>query len=246
MIYLYSGTPGSGKSLHAASDIYWRLKTQRPVIANFEIKTEKFKKQVPFVYKENNELTVDYVKQYAVNYYETNKFKEGALYLFIDEAQRLFNCRDYNTPGRREWLDFFSLHRHYGYNIILMSQSDRMLDRQIRYLIENEYVHKKCSNFGKYGFFIKLFALGDIFVAIERHYQSRGVKLGQQFFRAHKKYTDLYDSFKKFEDFENIGIQSLTAEDCHGAGAPVSGSAEVIDLLSYPTLQKNNFEVAKG
>ena len=43
MIYLYSGTPGSGKSLHTASVIYWTLKRGVPVIANFAINTGKIK-----------------------------------------------------------------------------------------------------------------------------------------------------------------------------------------------------------
>lgn len=45
MIYLYSGTPGSGKSYHAAADIYYRLKRSKKtnryrVIANFPVATD--------------------------------------------------------------------------------------------------------------------------------------------------------------------------------------------------------------
>ena len=43
MIYLYSGTPGSGKSLHQASDIYWWLHNGHPCICNFEINLDKIK-----------------------------------------------------------------------------------------------------------------------------------------------------------------------------------------------------------
>lgn len=46
MIYLYSGTPGSGKSLHVARDIYYRLnksKNPRNVIANFMINDKMIK-----------------------------------------------------------------------------------------------------------------------------------------------------------------------------------------------------------
>lgn len=45
MIYLYSGTPGSGKSLHQASDIYYDLKYNRPVITNYPININIFKKK---------------------------------------------------------------------------------------------------------------------------------------------------------------------------------------------------------
>ena len=43
MIYLYSGTPGSGKSLHTARVIYYSLKRGFPVIANFPINLDKIK-----------------------------------------------------------------------------------------------------------------------------------------------------------------------------------------------------------
>ena len=37
MIYFYTGTPGSGKSLHMASEIYEAMYKGKNVIANFEI-----------------------------------------------------------------------------------------------------------------------------------------------------------------------------------------------------------------
>ena len=37
MILLYSGTPGSGKSLHVAERLYHLLRAGRPVICNFNI-----------------------------------------------------------------------------------------------------------------------------------------------------------------------------------------------------------------
>ncbi len=37
MIYLYTGTPGSGKSYHVAKEIYFYLYHGRNVIANFDI-----------------------------------------------------------------------------------------------------------------------------------------------------------------------------------------------------------------
>ena len=44
MIYLYSGTPGSGKSLHMARDIMFKLRRGQNVIANFPINMELVKK----------------------------------------------------------------------------------------------------------------------------------------------------------------------------------------------------------
>lgn len=43
MVSLYSGTPGSGKSLHIAERIYRRMQQRRPVIANFQIRKKGIK-----------------------------------------------------------------------------------------------------------------------------------------------------------------------------------------------------------
>ena len=45
MVELYSGTPGSGKSLHLAEKIYNTLKyTDKLVITNFSLDEERIKK----------------------------------------------------------------------------------------------------------------------------------------------------------------------------------------------------------
>lgn len=230
MIYLYSGTPGSGKSLHAAERIYCKLKMGRPVIANFEINLDNFKKKVPFYQIDNFSVTVDDLKKISFDYFKTHKFKEGGITLFLDECQLLFNSRDYQAKNRMEWLSFFSQHRHYGFDIILIAQFDRMLDRQIRSLIEYEFTHRKCSNFGKLGFWIKLFAFGDVFLCIERYYPIK-YKVGQSFFRAHKRYYSLYDTYGEFHVMgtepvitkpisSNQKKPSAAAAVSHGVGAP--------------------------
>ena len=45
MIYLYSGTPGSGKSLYATYEILRLLKAKKGVIANFPINLGYFRKK---------------------------------------------------------------------------------------------------------------------------------------------------------------------------------------------------------
>ena len=103
MIYLYSGTPGSGKSLHTASVIYWRLKANKPVIANFEIDVNKItRKKVEYDYKSNEKLRPDYLISYSSRYFEKHNFKEGCLLLVIDECQLMFNAREWNAKNRAD------------------------------------------------------------------------------------------------------------------------------------------------
>ena len=66
MISLYSGTPGSGKSLHAARDIIRWCKRGKSVITNFPCTMEKVKKakSTP-IYMDNSELTVQALVDFA-------------------------------------------------------------------------------------------------------------------------------------------------------------------------------------
>ena len=64
-IYLYSGTPGSGKSLHAARDIRDYLRCKRlPVIGNFAINPDT-KGYDRYTYRPNDVLTPQYLGWFA-------------------------------------------------------------------------------------------------------------------------------------------------------------------------------------
>lgn len=202
MISFYSGTPGSGKSLHVAERLYWWVRSGMPCICNFNINLSniKGKKEKRFYYKNNQEITPQYLIDFARSYIEENgTVKEGSILLVIDECQLLFNSRDWGKSGRAEWLSFFTMHRHLGYDIILVAQFDRMIDRQIRCLIEYEYIHRKVSNFGWKGKIMSLFAFGQLFVYVKTWYPLKE-KVGSDFYRAKKIYYSLYDTYVMFDN----------------------------------------------
>lgn len=196
MIYFYSGTPGSGKSLNVARDIYNKLFLKKQnVIANFDINREiynKKKRKGQFFYVPNNELTPEFFYQYAKDYHQLGK--ENQTLVVIDECQLLFNPRNWQDKYRINWINFFTQHRKWGYNFILISQFDRLVDRQIRALFEYEVKHRKVNNFKV----AKLLPVST-FVAVEYWY---GVteRVGAEFFTYKKKYGRLYDTFKNFEE----------------------------------------------
>ena len=199
MITLYSGTPGSGKSLHCARVIYNRRRSKSCVVANFNINKDNIKKfNGTFLEVSNNTLTPQKLRLFAKEYFKTHNFKEGAIMLVLDECQLIFNAREWNVKGRSEWLGFFTNHRKYGYDILLIAQFDRMIDRQIRSLIEYECIHRKVSNFGKAGFILSAFALGKLFVCVRVWYPIKE-KVGSEYFKANKKYYSLYDTFNTFD-----------------------------------------------
>lgn len=203
MIYLYTGTPGSGKSYHVAKEIYYLLRKGRNIIANFFVNTDNIKKcKGQFIEKGNSEITVDYLLEYCKDNHKVDvkgRMLEHQTYLVIDECQLLFNSRSWNDKGRDKWTSFFTQHRKYGFEIILVTQFDRLIDRQIRSLVEYEYRHRKANNYGLFGFLLGLLVLNaPIFVCVEYWYGMRE-KVGLSFSIYNPKYSRLYDSYKIFE-----------------------------------------------
>lgn len=195
MIYLYSGTPGSGKSLHCARTIYYCLARNEQVICNFSIDLKKVRHPENFHYIDNSELEPEKLIQFSRDLFGDKRVREGAITLVIDECQMMFNARSWDKKGREEWNKFFQLHRHFGYDVILISQFDRMIDRQIRSLIEYEYVHRKVANMGWKGILLSLLMFSPhLFVAVKLWYPMHE-RVGSEFFRAQKKYYQLYDTY---------------------------------------------------
>lgn len=199
MIYLYSGTPGSGKSLHTAKIILDDLRRGVPVICNFEINKGLVKHGYEnFTYIETFDLSPQWLMDFSKAHFADRKIKEDSITLIIDEAQMLFNPREWNQKDRVAWLKFFQVHRHYGYSVILVSQSDMMLDKQIRALIEYEQIHRKISNYGLRGYFLQLFFMAPTLFCSVKYWYPMKLRIGSEFFRLHKKYYNLYDTYNDF------------------------------------------------
>lgn len=204
MIELYTGTPGSGKSLHCAKVIYQKLSRGSNVIANFDINLSAFKKRKigEFVYLDNSELSPELLVAYALNNHRRNtngNIAEGQTLVVIDECQIIFNSRDWNAKDRMKWAVFFTQHRKFGFNIILITQFDRLIDRQIRSLVEYQIIHRKISNFKTIGFVLGILFRGNLFIAITQWYGIRE-KISSQMFVLRKRYSSLYNSYKIFNE----------------------------------------------
>lgn len=222
MIRLYSGTPGSGKSLHNARDIITRSKFGEPVIGNFECDLHSYKK-AKYTYCPNDKLTPDFLREYSRQFFNGRRpgaKDEGSILLVIDECQLMFNSREWQRENRNQWLEFFTQHRKLGYDITLIAQFDRMIDRQIRSLIEYEFIHRKLSNFGFKGWVLSLLMGGNTFVAVQMWYPLKE-RLGAEFIHARKSLWSIYDSYALFDtDAQSAGAGGP------GSGAAVSGGAE--------------------
>ena len=225
-IQLYTGTPGSGKSFHAAKDIVRWMKRDRGLICNFPVNEgfvgKKLKAHVE--YWDNSELTAERLVAYALDHHKIGK--EGQTLVVIDECQIIFNCRDFGRKDRNAWVTFFAQHRKLGYNVILITQSDRMLDRQTRSLVEEEVKHRKLNNYGFGGIILSLLTFGRTwFIAIYYWYGGNRLKLDQTVFPYRKRYSEVYDSYKLFSDMVTAGGDVCAGGDRVSGGAPGNGVA---------------------
>lgn len=201
-IYLYTGTPGSGKSLHTAQIIQDKLNYGFDVIGTMSINKSCLRKRAKGVYYYQNiyDLRPKELVDFSREYFKLHHFRniEDQILLVIDECQRIFNSRTWNAnKDRNDWITFFAEHRHLGFCVILISQNDRMIDRQIRALVEYEYIHRKVGNFGLAGKLFSLVSLSQLFVCVKVWYPLKE-KMEAQFFRGRKRLYAFYDSYEQF------------------------------------------------
>ena len=116
MIELYSGTPGSGKSLHTADLMKrWLTLFKAPVICNFSFNARACKPKGwgSLLIVDNKQLSPDFLVYFSERYRELRGWQavpEEHILLVIDEAQLLFNAREWNKGNRSDWISFFTLY----------------------------------------------------------------------------------------------------------------------------------------
>lgn len=223
MIYYFTGKPGNGKSLHMAEIIYNSILQGKNVISNININMHAFdkvkhkEKLGQFIYINNREWLTNAYKgrcakegwsyinglyNYALNFHKKNnrgQIMEHQTILVLDECQELFNTRTWNRSDRLSWCQFFRYHRHYGFDCYLISQDDKVIDKQIRSILQKEIEHRCMNNYKLFGKFLGLLAGGKLFIAIERDYTLSGKKdskMTSYYFRGKKKFYEFYDSYE--------------------------------------------------
>lgn len=209
-MYLYTGTPGSGKSYHMSQLIYWAVRKGDPVICNFEINKDVFKGRDTsmFFYVDDQQLTPENLYKFSRWYFGDKPVKEGKITLYIDECAVYFNARSWGDKSRKDWVKFFTQHRKLGYDIILITQFDTMIDKQVRALVEYEVKHRKLNNVGWVGKLASVVFVGrPVFVCISYWYPQKE-RLSAQFVLGRNKYFGFYDTYAVF-DGQEIGSKKL-------------------------------------
>lgn len=206
MIRCYTGVPGSGKSLHVIRKIVAYLQAGKMVISNFPLRVDAVEKNIGrYFYMPNDRLTIPYIMQFARTMHKPKQ--ENQTLFVIDEASVKFNSRTFMEKDRLAFLSFFAQHRKYGFEIILVQQDLRQIDRQIRDMVELEVEHRKMNNY-------KLYKLCPfpLFCAIEFNIGIRD-KNNHEFFLYSHKYGDLYDTYFEFDSKIDIKLSKIIQQD---------------------------------
>lgn len=197
MITLYTGSVGSGKSFHGV-EIGWDwINRKKHVIANFPLIFKKSKreqaKKTRWTF--NDEITVEWLMAKSI---ENGWYgKESQCAVIIDEAGIIFNSRDWQSKGseRMKWIKFLSQSRKFGYDFIFICQADRMIDKQIRGLVEYEVKHLKANNSFFMGF-LSIFKV-TLFLYVYKWYQTK-LKSNLRFSFYKPWLAKRYDTFRTF------------------------------------------------
>ncbi|MDR3289443.1 MAG: hypothetical protein LBT22_08455 [Peptococcaceae bacterium] len=201
MISLRSGTPSSGKSYTAIIDIWRALYEKKFVIANFDVifspRDLKRGYDKRFFYLENQELTVNNLLVFAIEHDLVKNMRESQCLVVIDEAGGRFNAAD-AKKDISEWKDFFSQHAKLGFDILLIAQKDRMINRDVLGFIEYEIKHRKVNRFKFFRYLPKSITL---FVAIKFWYVNKQ-REGSEFFLYSKRISGRYNRYKMFDGFK--------------------------------------------
>lgn len=158
-LYVYSGVPGSGKTYHAVRDMRF---CKYPVITNVNVCGMENVAVLPL-----DEITPLLLMAYSRHFWGDDKVIENSLLLVIDEAQLLFNSRNWNDANRMDWLAFLSQHRKYGYRCVFIAQDIKMIDKQFRSLCEFDCQHTAASSIS---LFTRAFSLLGIRFTCAKYY----------------------------------------------------------------------------
>lgn len=200
----YLGVPGSGKSLHVMDDIYWTSKRRDSlVLCNFDVSAPKGTRgeivRLPF-----GALKVGDVLEPTQRWLDEGHVvrREGQILVVIDEAQITFSNRDWNAPGRMDWIRFFIQHRKLGMRVILVVQDLGMIDKQIRAVVEATGNHMKVNSYGTFGLLVTLLALGrPVCMCVYRlpfYGSSKNGIIGREAIIGRKRLYRMYDTHAMF------------------------------------------------
>ena len=143
MIHLITGRPGHGKNIYALTFL------EQQEFINYDKETRTFSSTIDrplfFIafdginivdsttakYEDLDDLPTDQEND------NNSKFPDNSV-IVIDEAHR-YSPKSTNKEGFTSFVSFLKIHRHYGFDFIFITQSQKDLNIDIRNLVENHF-----------------------------------------------------------------------------------------------------------
>lgn len=158
MINGISGKPGGGKSYEAVVTHIIKIvtKDKRKVVTNLPLQIDQFVN----VYGEFCRDLIEIIdgefhnyggqrpfskEQHYLQYEDWANENNQKVYFFIDECHFAMPAQG----TEKQLIEFFAMHRHYGFDIMLITQNFRKVNRDIRDMIQNHYRCIKKSMLGQ-------------------------------------------------------------------------------------------------
>jgi hypothetical protein len=126
---------------------------------------------------------------------------EGRADMVLDECQRLIDSRTWDQAvgmskdeaimARKALIDFFSAHRHYGYNVYLLTQDFRNIDARVQRLFEYIVFLKNLKRVRVFG--VPIFPM-NVFVALRFWHDRVKTKISVTTFGLDKEIANLYST----------------------------------------------------
>jgi zona occludens toxin (predicted ATPase) len=150
MIIGFAGTPGSGKTYEAVQKITDNLMMGRIVYTNIDGIADPECLEMIKSYCGISDLAL--AKQlHVLESHQLEDFwmhvQPGSL-VVLDEVQKVFSSREWQTAKNNAFASWASTHRHNGFDVVLITQAIERVDSAVRALLEWTYVFRKVNFFG--------------------------------------------------------------------------------------------------
>ena len=215
MIYLVTGTPGSGKTYYACRRIDQAIAQGKVVVTNVQLSpdwAERIASGIPLArfrrravarraadYRRHLLVIDDVNELLAVRVEGT---AEGRWLAVLDEAGGFLDSRSWNDSDRKELVRWCQRHRHYGADVLLITQLPEAIDKQVRQLFEELVRLKNLRNFKVMG--IRVFPRSR-FVAIHTWNTKDQHVLRRESYGLSKRVARLYSTHQLASDLDGLG-----------------------------------------
>ncbi len=150
MIIGYVGTPGSGKTYESVRTILDNLMKGRVVYTNVEgLENPVCREMIKNVCNLSDLAIERQLKIFEPDQLEDfwNHIQPRCM-VVLDEIQKVFSSREWQTNKNKLFGFWASTHRHHGFDVILITQNPERIDSAVRSLFEWTYLFRKVNFFG--------------------------------------------------------------------------------------------------